>query len=219
VHLVVCLSVMQSSTYVFFLAVGYRKDASAPIFKDYPLGKRAVDPVVQSLTLTDIVVSITVTALLLALVIEIWKRSRIVDPDELRQKAAVSVLVPLVVAIPLIVAALLVASARWLSPVVANVVAAAVAATVTVLAVVLIFRTSHGAIDYWFGGWHPRHGIAIGVSFHVEPLGAGIAAATGRARDRGAPVLARILRRARPALLPRTDAGLPRRDGRVLDLG
>ena len=43
VHLVVCLSVMQSSTYVFFLAVGYREGASAPIFKDYPLGKPAVE--------------------------------------------------------------------------------------------------------------------------------------------------------------------------------
>jgi multicomponent Na+:H+ antiporter subunit C len=86
VHLVVCLSVMQSSTYVFFLAVGYRNGASAPIFKDYPLGKPAVDPVVQALTLTDIVVSVTVTALLLALVIEIWKRAGTVDPDALRQK-------------------------------------------------------------------------------------------------------------------------------------
>src|SRR5207253_1723837 len=30
VHLVVCLSVMQSSTYVFFLAVGYRTGSSPP---------------------------------------------------------------------------------------------------------------------------------------------------------------------------------------------
>jgi multicomponent Na+:H+ antiporter subunit C len=85
VHLVVCLSVMQSSTYVLFLAIGYRKGASAPIFKDLSLGSPAVDPVVQALTLTDIVVSVTVTALLLALVIEIWKRSGTTDPDELRQ--------------------------------------------------------------------------------------------------------------------------------------
>ena len=56
------------------------------VVKDYPLGKPAVDPVVQALTLTDIVVSVTVTALLLALVIEIWKRAGTVDPDELRQK-------------------------------------------------------------------------------------------------------------------------------------
>jgi multicomponent Na+:H+ antiporter subunit C len=43
----------------------------------------AVDPVVQALTLTDVVVGVTVAALLLALVIEIWKRAGTVDPDEL----------------------------------------------------------------------------------------------------------------------------------------
>jgi multicomponent Na+:H+ antiporter subunit C len=43
-----------------------------------------VDPVVQALTLTDIVVSATVTALLLALAIQIAKTHGTVDPDELR---------------------------------------------------------------------------------------------------------------------------------------
>jgi multicomponent Na+:H+ antiporter subunit C len=85
VHLVVCLTVVQSSTYVLLLAIGYRKGASAPIFKSYPLGAPAVDPVVQALTLTDIVVSVTATALLLALVVEIWKRAGTTDPDELRR--------------------------------------------------------------------------------------------------------------------------------------
>ena len=37
----------------------------------------------QALTLTDIVVSATVTALLLALAIQVAKRHRTVDPDEL----------------------------------------------------------------------------------------------------------------------------------------
>jgi multicomponent Na+:H+ antiporter subunit C len=85
VHLVVCLAVIQSSTYVLFLAVGYRKGASAPIFLTYPLGKPAVDPIVQALTLTDIVVSVTITALLLALVVDVWKRSGILDPDQMRR--------------------------------------------------------------------------------------------------------------------------------------
>ena len=87
VHLAVCLTVMQSSTYVLLLSIGFKhKGATAPIFKGVGLNTKAVDPVVQALTLTDIVVSVTVTALLLALVIEIWKRSGTVDPDELRQK-------------------------------------------------------------------------------------------------------------------------------------
>lgn len=83
VHLVVCLTVTQSSTYVLLLAIGYVTGGTAPIFVDVPKGTKAVDPVVQSLALTDIVVSVTVAALLLALAIQVQKHSKSVDPDEL----------------------------------------------------------------------------------------------------------------------------------------
>jgi multicomponent Na+:H+ antiporter subunit D len=59
---------------------------------------------------------------------------------------------------------------------VANLVAVGVAGAVTVLAVILIFRSADHTIHYWFGGWHPRDGIAIGISFSVEPLSAALAA-------------------------------------------
>ena len=84
IHMTVCLSVMQSSTYVLLLAVGYRARATAPIFFDVPARTRVVDPVVQALTLTDVVVGVTVTALLLALAIQEHKRFGTFDPDELR---------------------------------------------------------------------------------------------------------------------------------------
>ena len=83
VHLVICLAVMQSSTYVLLLAVGYRNGAKAPIFADIPAGTQVVDPVVQALTLTDVVVEATVAALLLALAVQAQKRFGTVDPDEL----------------------------------------------------------------------------------------------------------------------------------------
>jgi multicomponent Na+:H+ antiporter subunit C len=82
-HAIICLSVVQSSTYVLLLAVGYRKDAAAPIFIDIPLGTPAVDPVVQALTLTDVVVGGAVTALLLAIAVQIEKHLHTLDPDEL----------------------------------------------------------------------------------------------------------------------------------------
>jgi multicomponent Na+:H+ antiporter subunit C len=84
IHLVVCLSLTQSSTYVLLLSIGYVKHGGAPIFKDVPLGTKAVDPVVQALTLTDIVVSVTVAALLLALAIQAKKHAKTMNPDELR---------------------------------------------------------------------------------------------------------------------------------------
>jgi multicomponent Na+:H+ antiporter subunit C len=83
IHLVVCLTVTQSSTYVLLLSIGYVNRGTAPIFADVPQGTRAVDPVVQALTLTDVVVSVTVAALLLALSIQVQKRNGSVDPDRL----------------------------------------------------------------------------------------------------------------------------------------
>jgi multicomponent Na+:H+ antiporter subunit C len=84
VHLIGCMSVMQSATYVLLLAAGYRWNAGPPIFYDHPPGTPAVDPVVQALVLTDIVVGATVTALLLALALQLHKRRGTLDPDELR---------------------------------------------------------------------------------------------------------------------------------------
>ena len=84
VHLIGCLSVVQSSTYVLLLAVGYRTGAGPPIFYTHPVGTPAVDPVVQALVLTDIVIGATVTALLLALVLQLHKRRGTLDPEKLR---------------------------------------------------------------------------------------------------------------------------------------
>jgi multicomponent Na+:H+ antiporter subunit C len=80
VHTVVCVAVAQSGTYVLLLGIGFQAGASAPV-QGAP--GPVVDPVVQALVLTDIVVSATVTALLLALVIQVSKRQGTVDPDRL----------------------------------------------------------------------------------------------------------------------------------------
>jgi multicomponent Na+:H+ antiporter subunit C len=84
VHAVTCLSVVQSSTYILLLAVGFQRGGTAPIFLDVPVGTRAVDPVVAALTLVDSVVGATVTALLLALAVQVYKRAGTLDPEELR---------------------------------------------------------------------------------------------------------------------------------------
>jgi multicomponent Na+:H+ antiporter subunit C len=83
IHLALCLTVIQSSTYVLLLSVGYRHGGGAPIFKGVKLGTTSVDPVVQSLALTDIVISVTVIALILALALDAHKEAGTVDPDEI----------------------------------------------------------------------------------------------------------------------------------------
>jgi len=85
IHLALCLTVTQSSTYVLLLAVGYVKGGGPPIFKGVKLGTTAVDPVVQSLTLTDIVVSVTVLALILALALDVHENAETMDPDEIAE--------------------------------------------------------------------------------------------------------------------------------------
>lgn len=83
IHLAVCLTVMQSSTYVLLLSIGYVKGGKPPIFKGIKLGTTAVDPVVQALTLTDIVVSVAVIGLILALALDAHRLAGTVDPDGL----------------------------------------------------------------------------------------------------------------------------------------
>jgi multicomponent Na+:H+ antiporter subunit C len=84
IHIVVCLSVVQSSTYLLLLMVGWSRHGTAPVFGDVDPGVPVVDPVVQALTLTDIVVGGAVTALLLALTIQLAKRQGSIDPEHIR---------------------------------------------------------------------------------------------------------------------------------------
>lgn len=47
---------------------------------------------------------------------------------------------------------------------------------VLVVNIVLMRSSMLEPIVYWFGGWHPRDGTALGISFVIEPIGAGLAA-------------------------------------------
>ena len=49
------------------------------------------------------------------------------------------------------------------------------AACVTAMLIVVMARTSRGEQVYWFAGFRPSHGIAIGIDFAVDPLSAGLA--------------------------------------------
>jgi multicomponent Na+:H+ antiporter subunit C len=84
VRTVLSLTVVQSATYILLLGVGYRHGSLAPIVADIPSHSHLVDPVVEVLVLTDVVIEATVTALLLALVVQAHKRFGSVDPAELR---------------------------------------------------------------------------------------------------------------------------------------
>ena len=54
-------------------------------------------------------------------------------------------------------------------------IAIAAAGCVTALLVVIMTRTVGGEQVYWFAGFRPARGVAIGVAFAVDPLSAGLA--------------------------------------------
>jgi multicomponent Na+:H+ antiporter subunit C len=85
IHAVVCLSVAQAGTYLLLLAVGFQKYAQPPVFGSPATTPtlKVTDPLVQAMTLTDVVVSATVTALLLAVAVQVHKRQGTLDPDDL----------------------------------------------------------------------------------------------------------------------------------------
>jgi multicomponent Na+:H+ antiporter subunit C len=85
VHLVVCVALLQSSTYVLLLAVGWRDGGVAPVLQGTHPGQAVVDPIVQALMLTDVVVEATVMALLLAMAVKIYETAGTIDPDELQR--------------------------------------------------------------------------------------------------------------------------------------
>jgi multicomponent Na+:H+ antiporter subunit D len=91
----------------------------------------------------------------------------------------VSHLVPLTVAVPLIAAGVLAGSASIASRRFADLLSLATAVAVTTLCAILLVHSSRHELVYWFGGWEPRHGVALGVGFTVDALGAGLATFAG----------------------------------------
>jgi len=81
------------------------------------------------------------------------------------------------VAVPLMAAAVLAPFTRCCTRAVSSVVTTVACGLVLGMTLFLLFYSSaHGTIVHWMGGWEPSHGTAIGISFAVDPMGAGLAA-------------------------------------------
>jgi multicomponent Na+:H+ antiporter subunit D len=87
----------------------------------------------------------------------------------------VDVLAPLVVAVPLLGASVLVGGLTIVPRAAVDAICVAIALAVAAMAAVLLVRSGDGLIVYWFGGWQPHGGVALGISFAIEPVGAGLA--------------------------------------------
>ena len=46
----------------------------------------------------------------------------------------------------------------------------------TAICALLAVHAAAHPFAYWMGGWAPRHGVSVGISLSIDPLGAGLAA-------------------------------------------
>ena len=82
---------------------------------------------------------------------------------------------PLPVAIPLLAAAVIVAGERFLPRRVEDALGILAAGAACAFSLLLLTASERRDVIHWFGGWHPRGGIPIGIDFAADPLGAGMA--------------------------------------------
>lgn len=86
-------------------------------------------------------------------------------------------LVALPLAVPLLVAAILVGASALLKRhrQTRDIIVILTMAVITARTALLIWPSHLAPLVYWFGGWLPRDGKALGIAFQVDPIGAGLA--------------------------------------------
>jgi multicomponent Na+:H+ antiporter subunit C len=93
IKMIMGLSVMESSTYLLLISMGYRAGSTAPVLLNPPSGVSATklakgnvaDPVLQNFCLTAIVIGVAVTAVFLSVAVRIAQHYRTLDADRVRR--------------------------------------------------------------------------------------------------------------------------------------
>lgn len=93
IKMVMGLSIMEASTYLLLISMGYRSGSTPPVLLDPPAGKspsqlvngNVADPVLQNFCLTAIVIGVAVSAVFLSVVVRIAQHYRTLDADEVRR--------------------------------------------------------------------------------------------------------------------------------------
>ena len=83
---IIGLTIFTNGIHLFLIALGYSKTGSAPIIttiKQAPITSLFVDPLPQALVLTSIVIDLSITALAVAIIIQIHKKFKTVSAKKL----------------------------------------------------------------------------------------------------------------------------------------
>ncbi|MFO7773813.1 MAG: cation:proton antiporter subunit C [Dehalococcoidia bacterium] len=83
IKLVMGVAILSSGINLFLVSLGYRAGGVAPIYTEVPEGPMVL-PVPQALTLTNIVISVAVLALMLTLVVHIYRHTGDIDAKKSR---------------------------------------------------------------------------------------------------------------------------------------
>jgi multicomponent Na+:H+ antiporter subunit D len=90
-----------------------------------------------------------------------------------------SAVIPASIAVPLAGAALMAGFSRLLPRWARDLIAIAVALATTTLTLILMAASAGRPMIYWFSGWRPSAGTAVGIDYAVGPLGAAMASLAG----------------------------------------
>ena len=84
IKIAVSLSIMEISTFLFFALIGYIDRGVAPIVDPADPVKVYVDPLPQALVLTAIVIGLATTAMLMAIIIRLYRKYKTFDIREIK---------------------------------------------------------------------------------------------------------------------------------------
>lgn len=79
---IIGLNIMDTAMYLFLASMGYIRGGIAPILTEGATVEDYINPIPSGLVLTGIVVSVSVTALMLALVIRLYRAYHTLNLDE-----------------------------------------------------------------------------------------------------------------------------------------
>lgn len=81
---IIGLNIMDTAVYLFLASVGFIRGRKAPIVLDgLPEVAKYINPIPAGLVLTGIVVSVSFTAIMLALTVRLYRRYRTLDIDKI----------------------------------------------------------------------------------------------------------------------------------------
>ncbi|HOF02484.1 MAG TPA: sodium:proton antiporter [Atribacterota bacterium] len=85
IKIAIGLTLIESGANLFLIALGYRKGSVAPIYTMAPEGAKMALPTPQALCLTSIVIGVATTALVLSIIMIIYKKYGTLNTDEIRR--------------------------------------------------------------------------------------------------------------------------------------